>query len=106
MHEFPFHEKVEHIWKATDFLKLIFKVFAIFDIGRYMPTVNYSTFLLTIHSMNFLIFLILLDTMYVAYSFSKKKFSTMWPLVILRLVASFVVTVLFLPITETLMAIV
>ena len=56
--------------------------------------------------MNFLILLIVVDIVYVSYSFSRKRFAIMWPLQILRSVASFVITVLFLPITETLLIVI
>lgn len=46
--------------------------------------------------------LIILDIIYVSYSFSQKRFRFLWPLFVLRSVTSLVVTVLFLPITETL----
>lgn len=52
------------------------------------------------------ILLIIVDIMYVSYSFSRNRFVVMWPLYILRSIASLVVTVLFLPITETLTAII
>ena len=43
-----------------------------------------------------------LDILYVSYSFSRKRFTHMWPLYILRSVTSIAVTVGFLPITESL----
>ena len=47
-----------------------------------------------------MILMLMLDVVYVSYSFSKKKFTMMWPLDILKSVASLLVTVLFIPITE------
>ncbi len=49
-----------------------------------------------------LIALFVADILYVAYSFSKKRFQALWPLELLAVVAPRMVTILFLPITETL----
>ncbi|EGR30840.1 PAS domain S-box family protein [Ichthyophthirius multifiliis] len=106
MHSFPFHQKITHIWKATDFLKIIFDFFYLFNINKYMPRINYFIFITSVYFLDFIIFLIILDIIFVSYSFSKKKFSTTWPLTILRSVASLLVTVFFLPITETLVSVV
>lgn len=45
-------------------------------------------------------FLVILDIFYVSYSFTKKKFSFVWPLQALRSVCGLFVTVLFLPFIE------
>lgn len=68
--------------------------------------ISYLNFIISVYFMDFLILLILLDIIYVGYSFSRKRFAAMWPLQILRSVAAFVVTVLFLPITETLLVVI
>ncbi len=68
-----------------------------------MPSVNYETFIVSVYMLLLVILLIILDIIYVSYSFSRKRFAFMWPLYVLRSVASLVVTVLFLPITELLM---
>lgn len=48
----------------------------------------------------------ILDIIYVAYSFSKKKFKFTWPLVYLAKIVPLIVTVMFLPIMETLLEVV
>ncbi len=106
MHTFPFHKKVVPVWKATGFLNIIFDIFAIFDPSKYMPRINYTTYIMGLYILDLVILLIIIDIMFVSYSFSRKKFSAMWPLAVLRSVASTFVTVLFLPITETLISIV
>lgn len=105
MHSFPFHEKVKDIWKATGFLEFIFEFFNKFDPTNYVPRINYTTYIIGLYLLDMIILLIFIDILYVSYSFSKKKFSLMWPLTILRSVTSYFVTVLFLPITETLISI-
>lgn len=71
-----------------------------------MPKINYFTYIISVYTMLFIILLIVLDILYVSYSFSRKRFAIMWPLYVLRSVTSLVVTVLFLPITETLIGVI
>lgn len=59
-----------------------------------------------LYGLIFIILLIIIDIVYVSYSFSKKKFRFTFPLVILAQVVPLFVTVLFLPITETLLNVV
>lgn len=51
-----------------------------------------------------LILFIILDIIYVSYSFQRKKFSVLWPLIILRNFVNLAVTLFFLFITETLIS--
>ncbi|KAL4452980.1 hypothetical protein ABPG73_000906 [Tetrahymena malaccensis] len=105
MHSFPFHAKLQHVWKATTFLQIIFQIFNVFHIKNYMPHINFSTYIIGIYFLDFIILLIILDILYVSYSFSQKKFSITWPLKILNQVTSYFVTVFFLPITENLFSV-
>lgn len=106
MHTFPFNHKIHTIWKATSFLEIIFVIVDIFEISNYLPYFNYTTFMISVYFLLVIILLIVLDIIYVSYSFSKKRFAMMWPLYVLRSVTSLVVTVFFLPITETLVAVI
>jgi hypothetical protein len=58
--------------------------------------VQFSYYLVVFYGCITAIILLILDIIYVSYSFSKKKFTVLWPLFILRNVASLFVTVLFL----------
>ena len=69
LHGFPFNDKVKGIWKASDFLEIIFAFFEIFDMNKYLPRINYTTFMLSIYFLNFLVLLVILDIIYVSYSF-------------------------------------
>ncbi|EGR30164.1 PAS domain S-box family protein [Ichthyophthirius multifiliis] len=106
MHSFPFNDKIKHIWKATSFLEVVFAFFGLFDLKNYMPRINFDLYIVNVYSLNFLILLIIIDILYVSYSFSQNKFGITWPLKILSSVASLFVTVLFLPITEQLISVV
>ncbi|KAL4452981.1 hypothetical protein ABPG73_000907 [Tetrahymena malaccensis] len=104
MFSFPFNKKLKHIWKATTFLDIIFSIFDLFNIQNYMPRINFYTYLAGVYLLVFIILLVILDILYVSYSFSQKKFSITWPLKVLNQVTSYLVTVFFLPITETLIS--
>jgi hypothetical protein len=60
---------------------------------------------MTVYILLGFILLIILDIIYVSYSFSRNRFYWLWPLIILKKITSFVVTVGFLPITESLTSI-
>jgi hypothetical protein len=79
------------------------KFFKQFSIGSYLPGAPFSAFLVVVYGLIFIILLIIVDIVYVSYSFSKKKFRFTFPLVVLAQVVPLFVTVLFLPITEVLM---
>lgn len=49
-----------------------------------MPRINYNTYIIGVYFLVFLILLIILDIVYVSFSFSQKKFSITWPLKILN----------------------
>lgn len=72
----------------------------------YLPGVSFNTFLILLYCLVFLIVLVLIDIIYVSYSFSKKRFRFTWPLVILAKLVPLFVTIFFLPITETLLSVV
>lgn len=62
-----------------------------------MGKLDYNTYIVVFYILIFIIFLVILDIIYVSYSFTKKKFSFVWPLQVLRSVCSLIVTTLFLP---------
>jgi hypothetical protein len=83
-------------------MTIIYKIIYIFNISNYLPNIGYTAFIVSMYFLDFIILLMIIDIFYVSYSFSQKRFTVMWPLYVLRSVTSLVVTVLFLPITETL----
>ena len=103
MMAFPFDGAVIAVWNAGDTLDNITGVIGSFNVSTYMPGIEFSTFLILLYSLIFMIILVILDIIYVAYSFSKKKFEFTWPLVLLAKIVPLFVTVLFLPIMETLL---
>jgi hypothetical protein len=48
----------------------IFKFFRIFQISTYLPSVNYGAFIIGVYCLNLLVLAVILDILYVSYSFS------------------------------------
>ena len=68
--------------------------------------INWTMYLIAFYLCILAIVLTVVDIVYVSYSFNRKRFTVMWPLVILRNVVTLSVTVCFLPITEFLISMV
>ena len=68
-----------------------------------MPGINYNAFLVCLYLIIFSIVLVILDIVYVSYSFNKKKFRFTLPLVLLAQIVPLFVTILFIPVTEFLL---
>lgn len=103
---FPFHAVVIEGWNGGESLSGLARFFKQFSIGSYLPGAPFSAFLVVLYGLIFIILLIIVDIVYVSYSFSKKKFRFTFPLVVLAQVVPLFVTVLFLPITEVLLNVV
>jgi hypothetical protein len=86
-------------WNGGETLNNISGIFSKLNIMSYLPGVSFNTFLAMLYGLIFLIILVLIDIIYVSYSFSKKRFRFTWPLVILAKLVPLFVTIFFLPIT-------
>ena len=86
-------------WNGGETLNNISRIFSKLNIMSYLPGVSFNTFLAMLYGLIFLIILVLIDIIYVSYSFSKKRFRFTWPLVILAKLVPLFVTIFFLPIT-------
>jgi hypothetical protein len=100
---FPFNPLVIAAWNGGQSLNALSNFFNQFNIGSYLPGAPFSAFLAMLYGLIFMILLVILDIVYVSYSFSKKKFKFTFPLIFLAQIVPLFVTVLFLPITETLL---
>jgi hypothetical protein len=103
---FPFNLAVIDAWNGGSTLNNLANFFGQFNISTYLPGAPFAAFLIMLYFLILIILLIILDIIYVSYSFSKKKFRFTFPLVILAQIVPLFVTVLFLPITETLLSVV
>ena len=86
-------------WNGGTTLESITGIFTKFNVSTYMPSVSFGAFLIVVYILILSIIMVILDIIYVSYSFSKKKFRFTWPLVLLAQIVPLFVTVLFLPIT-------
>ena len=103
--QFVFHEKVIHLWNASQVFSQVFNFFAFFDFAQYFgKVISWPLYLATFYFFIFLILFIIIDIVYVSISFKRKKFTAIWPLIILRNFVNIAVTFLFLFITEVLLS--
>jgi uncharacterized SAM-binding protein YcdF (DUF218 family) len=94
---FPFNPVVLAVWNNNT-LDGVTNFFKNFNVSSYLPGVDFSTFIILLYALIFLIILVICDIIYVAYSFSKKKFRFTFPLIFMAKVVPIIVTVMFLPI--------
>ena len=101
MLQFVFHAKIMSVWKASGFLSVIFNIGAWLNISAYFSgTFTYTLFLMLYYFCVAIILLMVLDIIYVSYSYHKQKFTMIWPLSILRNVVTLSVTLFYLLITQ------
>ena len=100
---FAFYEKIYSVWKASQLLNVIFNVFNFFQLQTYFGSAfTYTNYVIAFYLVVTVIILVFINITYVSYAFSKKRVSAIWPVIVLRSVASLVFTLFFLPITELL----
>jgi len=104
---FAFYEKIYSVWKASDLLNVIFNIFNFFQLQTYFgDAFTYTNYCISFYLIVSVIILVFINITYVSYAFSKKRVSAIWPVIVLRSVASLVFTLFFLPITELLIGMV
>lgn len=72
----------------------------IWQLAFYFKLTTWELYIAAFYLLVLLIGLVVLDIFYVSYSFTRKKFSFMWPLYALRVILCFFITFLFLPILD------
>ena len=97
MFAFPFSSNVINVWNANQTLQF-FNFANIFNIFSYIPGISFSSYMVGLYALVFLIIFVMCDVVYVAYSFSQKRFKFTWPLILLAKIVPLIVTVLFQPI--------
>src|SRR3569833_4362844 len=88
---------MEFPWKSDAVLKYLQTFLLFFQLPNWLGKLDLTTYLVIFYICIFIVCLVILDIFYVSYSFSRKKFSFVWPLQALRSVCGLFVTVLFLP---------
>jgi hypothetical protein len=100
---FAFYSKIYSVWKASQLLNVIFNIFNFFQLQTYFGSAfTYTNYVIAFYLIVTVIILVFINITYVSYAFSKKRVSAIWPVIVLRSVASLVFTLFFLPITELL----
>lgn len=72
-------------------------VLKVISINYYVKTSSWNVFLTIFYVALFIILFIKLNIIYVGYSFSKKKYSFMWPVYTLKVIFGLLTTILFYP---------
>lgn len=106
MMAFPFNLVIISVWNGGQTLSSFVSILTNFNFGSYIPGVSFGTFIIMLYTLIFIIVLVIVDIIYVSYSFSKKRFAFTWPLEFLATVVPLCVSVFFLPIMETLLSVV
>lgn len=107
MMQFPFDTTILMVWNGGSTLNNIFNFATnIIAIDNLMPGINYNAFIAILYLIIFMIVLVILDIIYVSYSFNRKKFRFTLPLVLLAHIVPLFVTLLFIPVTEFLLNII
>lgn len=81
-------------------MKIINYITQVAEIDHYIKKVEWEVFLIIFYILVFLLLFVKANTFYVSYSFSKKKYSFMWPVYTLWAFFSLFSTVLFFPILD------
>lgn len=97
---FLFEKQINHIWKDEEIIEYIQISQDIWQLAFYFKLTTWELYISVFYLLVILIGLVVLDILYVSYSFTRKKFSFMWPLYALRMILTFFITFLFLPILD------
>jgi len=102
---YTFYPQIYSVWKADDLLDAVMNFFNFFQLQTYFgEAFTFSKFVLSFYLTVGVIVLVFINIVYVSYAFSKKRVSAIWPVVVLRSITSLVFTLLFLPLTQLLVA--
>jgi len=72
----------------------------LFQVNYYLAMFDSIVYVSLFYLAILLVALTIIDIFYVSYAISKKKFSYLWPIRVLRSVCGLFITALFLPLTE------
>jgi len=100
---FAFDDQIQSVWKASDLLQGVMQFFNFFQLQTYFgDAFTFRNYCIIFYLIVSVIILVFINITYVSYAFSKKRVSAIWPVIVLRSLASLVFTLFFLPITELL----
>jgi len=94
---FAFHDTIRDIWNADDISYRIRETLGYFNIVTYFEKSNWNLYITFFYVGVVIVALAIIDAFYISYSYSRKKVSFAWPVVLLRNVMLLFTTILFLP---------
>eukprot|EP00347_Sterkiella_histriomuscorum_P000937 403373955 len=97
---FSFDDSLVEEWKADSVVSYFAQFLGTFRIVYWLQKLSWDVYIIIFYIAIFLVFIIIMDFLYVAISFKHKKFSFMQPVQILRIASILIQTILFIPITE------
>lgn len=98
--QFPFSQSLYKYWNNNPIAVQLANTISYINIVNYLNTSNEIVYLTIYYLFVLAVTLVILNILYVSYSFSRKYFTYTWPLYVLSKVAKIFVTVLFMPILE------
>ena len=101
---YPFYDPMNYLWKSDHLFNVFSSSFSYFQTVVFFN--DTKLYIVVFYVVILLIVLLVIDVIYVAYIISSKnKSGAVWPMRLLRSVVSFIVTVMFNPMVEFLLAI-
>ncbi|MDR3582384.1 MAG: hypothetical protein P4L67_03890 [Candidatus Pacebacteria bacterium] len=97
-----FNNNITFPWKNDTFVFYFELVLQFLQIAYWCMMLTWISYLVIFYIFIFIVCLVVIDIIYIGYSFSIKRFTIMWPLYILRSTCSLFVTVLFMPLIDLL----
>ena len=92
-----FNPDLNFPWKCYSVTNYYIDFLQIFQTVYYASYLNFVSYLIVFYSGVFLVFIAVLDIIYISYSLSKKKIAFLWPLIGLRFMFTKYITVLYIP---------
>ena len=101
---YPFYDPMNYLWKSDNLFNIFSSSFSYFQTVVFFN--DTKLYIVVFYVVILLIVLLVIDVIYVSYIISNKnKSGAVWPMRLLRSVVSFIVTVMFNPMVEFLLAI-
>eukprot|EP01022_Parablepharisma_sp_SALTPOND_P033551 TRINITY_DN88_c0_g1_i1.p1 TRINITY_DN88_c0_g1~~TRINITY_DN88_c0_g1_i1.p1 ORF type:complete len:1755 (-),score=211.95 TRINITY_DN88_c0_g1_i1:16687-21951(-) len=95
-----FSDSINYPWRNEAFMEYLVFCLQLLQIAYWCMMLTWLSYLVIYYFFIMIICLVILDIIYIGYSFSVKRFTVMWPLYILRSTCSLFVTVLFMPLID------
>ena len=68
------------VWKAKEIIRYVASFFSTFRLVYWLERVSWDVYIIIYYVSIFLLFLILIDFIYVAYCYKQRKFPFLWPI--------------------------